>query len=116
MSAPARLALADRLLSAPGADPTKTPLHLQFTISLKLALAQSSNPKSFKPLQDAYEILQSPGGLATGRGQLEVEEVRWEVVRLLGELEDSTEGESKGVWELEWERLNNRVRGTEDVK
>lgn len=79
------------------------------------------------PLQDAWTFLESKKAKEVGRGQLEVEEVRWEVVKALGGLpelevvvsgtEDVTSTEKrKGVWESEWARLDDKIRGIEDVK
>lgn len=109
-------------------NPAQTPSHIFLFVRVLLArsaLASTPEDKAV-PLRDAWTFLESKKAKEVGRGQLEVEEIRWEVVKALGglpelevvaETEEATSTEKKkGIWESEWSRLDDKIRGIEDVK
>lgn len=55
---------------------------------------------------EALELMESDEGKKTGEGQLEIEELRWEIVSRLGALK-------REIWVKEWDRLKERIEGAQ---
>lgn len=95
-------------------SPSKIWLTTKLLVSLATLSSSSTTPSRAKYLRDAFEFLESEGvrKVVGDNRDLELEELRWEVVELLG----GEDGE-QGVWENEWERLRRFVVGEgSDVK
>lgn len=104
-----RLTLARALLNSPSADSSKSPSHIWLKTSVLLALASAVEIEAEEEvLQQAWDFLESEDVKRMGGGNLEVDLVRWDVVRRLGKV-------VPGLWKSEWSALQNRVQGSENV-
>lgn len=109
--------LAHHLIST-SPDPAQTPSHIHLYVKVLLARAEASEPPRAKAdsLREAWMFLESDKAKQTGKGQLEVEEVRWEVVTALGGLAVDEDEGKVDVWEFEWKRCDAKIRGLSDPR
>lgn len=103
------LTLARALLKSPSANSSKSPSHIWLKTSALLALASAIETEAEEEvLQQAWDFLESEEVKRMGGGNLEVDLVRWDVVRRLGKV-------VPGLWKSEWSALQTRIQGTENV-
>ncbi|CDZ98533.1 Mitochondrial inheritance and actin cytoskeleton organization protein [Phaffia rhodozyma] len=106
----ASLNLAYRLTTSIKTPPSPSQIWLSARILLSLAQMSSTEatPAKSKYLQDALNYLESEEvhKVLGDNRDLELEELRWEVIELLGD-----EQPTHQVWELEWERLKKFILG-----
>lgn len=107
------LSLARNLLKAPVARNVGSPSHVWLNVRVLLAAAATAAAgddadTQAEVLREAWTFLQSAEVQRIAGGNLEVDLVRWDVVRALGETDVA-------VWRAEWATLRARITGTDGV-
>lgn len=101
--------LAQALLKTPAGHSTSSPSHIWLKVSVLLGLAETLDGEDetrVEVLREAWDFLESEEAKRMGGGNLEVDLVRWEVVKALGKSDAS-------IWSSEWATLRSRIAGSE---
>jgi len=102
--------LARALLKSPAAQSTSSPSHIWLKVSVLLALATTLEDAAAEAevLREAWDFLESEAAKRMGGGNLEVDLVRWEVVKALGKSDVQ-------IWASEWSTLRSRIAGRDGI-